>query len=113
MSTTLTHSGSNASSDDVKPSTSIEKPYAGELAHNRSELATAVEYEDQSRKERLSGIFTIICSGFALISDGLQNNIMVSFFSSQISSLPPRRSTLHSELLSSSKTVDCPRLYFC
>ncbi|KAJ7047159.1 MFS Git1p-related glycerophosphoinositol permease [Mycena alexandri] len=29
-----------------------------------------------SRKERLSSAFTIACSGFALISDGLQNNIM-------------------------------------
>jgi hypothetical protein len=26
-----------------------------------------------SRKERLSSAFTIACSGFALISDGLQN----------------------------------------
>ncbi|GAA5965874.1 hypothetical protein JCM21900_004934 [Sporobolomyces salmonicolor] len=32
--------------------------------------------ERQSRKERLSSFFTILCSGFALISDGLQNNIM-------------------------------------
>ncbi|KIY43238.1 MFS general substrate transporter [Fistulina hepatica ATCC 64428] len=29
-----------------------------------------------TRKERLSSAFTIVCSGFALISDGLQNNIM-------------------------------------
>ncbi|KAJ7940286.1 MFS Git1p-related glycerophosphoinositol permease [Mycena leptocephala] len=32
--------------------------------------------EQISRKERLSSAFTIACSGFALISDGLQNNIM-------------------------------------
>ncbi|KAJ6531332.1 major facilitator superfamily domain-containing protein [Mycena capillaripes] len=32
--------------------------------------------EELSRKERLSSAFTIACSGFALISDGLQNNIM-------------------------------------
>ncbi|KAF7338018.1 MFS transporter [Mycena venus] len=32
--------------------------------------------EKLSRKERLSSAFTIACSGFALISDGLQNNIM-------------------------------------
>lgn len=30
------------------------------------------------RKERLSSAFTIACAGFALVSDGLQNNIMVS-----------------------------------
>lgn len=29
-----------------------------------------------SRKQRLSSAFTIACAGFALISDGLQNNIM-------------------------------------
>ncbi|KAJ7685498.1 major facilitator superfamily domain-containing protein [Mycena polygramma] len=32
--------------------------------------------EKLSRRERLSSAFTIACSGFALISDGLQNNIM-------------------------------------
>lgn len=30
----------------------------------------------ESRMERLSGYFTIAMAGFALISDGLQNNIM-------------------------------------
>ncbi|KAF8211836.1 MFS general substrate transporter [Mycena galopus ATCC 62051] len=32
--------------------------------------------EKLSRKERFSSAFTIACAGFALISDGLQNNIM-------------------------------------
>ncbi|GAA5895808.1 hypothetical protein JCM6882_001386 [Rhodosporidiobolus microsporus] len=33
------------------------------------------ELEALRRKERLSSFFTIACSGFALISDGLQNNV--------------------------------------
>lgn len=32
------------------------------------------ELEKMRRKERLSSTFTVICAGFALISDGLQNN---------------------------------------
>ncbi|GAA5841554.1 hypothetical protein JCM3766R1_003985 [Sporobolomyces carnicolor] len=75
MSAALTHSGSHAStssdSHEIKPSPSTEK--STDLPLERSELAVVYE---QSQKERLSSIFTIICSGFALISDGLQNNIM-------------------------------------
>ncbi|GAA5909631.1 uncharacterized protein JCM6883_004579 [Sporobolomyces salmoneus] len=75
MSTTLVHSGSKtsttSSSNELIASPSVEKPEEFNLT--RSELADVYE---QSRKERLSSIFTIICSGFALISDGLQNNIM-------------------------------------
>jgi hypothetical protein len=29
-----------------------------------------------STRQRISDIFTIICAGFALISDGYQNNLM-------------------------------------
>ena len=29
-----------------------------------------------SRRQRLSDLFTIFCAGFALISDGYQNNLM-------------------------------------
>ncbi|KAJ6597270.1 major facilitator superfamily domain-containing protein [Mycena vulgaris] len=52
------------------------------LASNDSKIAATQEpVHDNvlavvSRKERLSSAFTIACSGFALISDGLQNNIM-------------------------------------
>jgi len=70
MSTTLAHSASHDSDDKIKHSTSTDKGYV-----ETTELSAVVE---QSRKEKLSGIFTIICSGFALISDGLQNNIMVN-----------------------------------
>lgn len=41
-----------------------------ETGHHTSQLVVS---EQQSRKERLSAAFTIACSGFALISDGLQN----------------------------------------
>ncbi|GAA5844145.1 hypothetical protein JCM5353_005567 [Sporobolomyces roseus] len=68
MSAVLTHSGSHDSDNKIKQSPSTDKGCV-----ETTELAAVVE---QSRKERLSGIFTIICSGFALISDGLQNNIM-------------------------------------
>ncbi|GAA5868941.1 hypothetical protein JCM16303_000312 [Sporobolomyces ruberrimus] len=69
MSATLTHSGSHASASSaedrkIKTETSFAE---------QAEVEAVVQ---QSRKEKLSGIFTIICSGFALISDGLQNNIM-------------------------------------
>ncbi|KAJ7096464.1 MFS Git1p-related glycerophosphoinositol permease [Mycena crocata] len=50
------------------------------LNSNDSKVAPINERQDVlemvSRKERLSSAFTIACSGFALISDGLQNNIM-------------------------------------
>ncbi|GAA6005207.1 hypothetical protein JCM11491_002619 [Sporobolomyces phaffii] len=76
MSATLFHSGSNASSatqdeNDIKPSPSADSQ--PDFALEKSQLAVGFE---QSRREKLSGIFTIICSGFALISDGLQNNIL-------------------------------------
>ncbi|KAJ6453466.1 MFS Git1p-related glycerophosphoinositol permease [Mycena vitilis] len=45
------------------------------VATVQSEVPEAVP-EKLSRRERLSSAFTIACSGFALISDGLQNNIM-------------------------------------
>ncbi|GAB7353139.1 hypothetical protein MBLNU459_g3674t1 [Dothideomycetes sp. NU459] len=37
---------------------------------------TAPSREVSSKKQSLSDIFTIICAGFALISDGYQNNLM-------------------------------------
>jgi hypothetical protein len=41
-----------------------------EIGQHASQLVVS---EQQSSKERLSSAFTIACSGFALISDGLQN----------------------------------------
>ncbi|GAA6059719.1 hypothetical protein JCM10212_000247 [Sporobolomyces blumeae] len=54
---------------------------SSELSDSKDQSLEPVEpkndvVEVQTRKEQLSGIFTIVCSGFALISDGLQNNIM-------------------------------------
>lgn len=45
-------------------------------AHPNPEDPTAPSNEVSSKKQSLSDIFTIICSGFALISDGYQNNLM-------------------------------------
>ncbi|EFY84954.1 metabolite transport protein, putative [Metarhizium acridum CQMa 102] len=41
-----------------------------------SEAQVAAVERASSRRQRLSDIFTIFCSGFALISDGYQNNLM-------------------------------------
>jgi hypothetical protein len=41
--------------------------------------------EVTSKRQSLSDIFTIICAGFALISDGYQNNLMYLFFLSNLS----------------------------
>ena len=35
--------------------------------------------EVSSRRQRLSDIFTIFCSGAALVSDGYQNNLMLVY----------------------------------
>ncbi|BGP00663.1 Plasma membrane permease, mediates uptake of glycerophosphoinositol and glycerophosphocholine [Rhodotorula toruloides] len=46
-----------------------------------SQAAPVVEDKELARlhrKERLSSAFTIACAGFALVSDGLQNNIMLT-----------------------------------
>ena len=42
-----------------------------------SDDPTAPSKEVSSRKQKFSDIFTIFCAGFALISDGYQNNLMV------------------------------------
>ncbi|KAJ8292394.1 Glycerophosphoinositol permease 1 [Rhodotorula toruloides] len=47
----------------------------------QSQTAPVVEDKELARlrrKERLSSAFTIACAGFALVSDGLQNNIMLT-----------------------------------
>jgi hypothetical protein len=41
--------------------------------------------EVTSKRQSLSDIFTIICAGFALISDGYQNNLMFVFFHFSVS----------------------------
>ncbi|QUC17438.1 uncharacterized protein UV8b_01679 [Ustilaginoidea virens] len=56
----------------VVPQEEHRHPSNGDAAAQsaaETELAT-------SRRQRLSDIFTIFCSGFALISDGYQNNLM-------------------------------------
>ncbi|KAI5474287.1 MFS transporter [Pseudohyphozyma bogoriensis] len=58
-------------SDDLSTK-SVEAPEGRADHPSNLESSMAVV----SQKERLSSAFTIACSGFALISDGLQNNIM-------------------------------------
>jgi hypothetical protein len=62
------------SSLDEKDSRDGDAPQAvqtlGVVAHDGGMVM------EESRMERLSGYFTIAMAGFALISDGLQNNIM-------------------------------------
>ncbi|KID72118.1 Glycerophosphoinositol permease 1 [Metarhizium brunneum] len=41
-----------------------------------SEAQVAAVERGSSKRQRLSDVFTIFCSGFALISDGYQNNLM-------------------------------------
>lgn len=71
MSAVLTHSGSNDSVDNDDKIRSLPSSDKGE-AFDTDVVA------EQSQREKVSSIFTLIGSGFALISDGLQNNIMVS-----------------------------------
>ncbi|KAL3960637.1 hypothetical protein ACCO45_005754 [Purpureocillium lilacinum] len=46
------------------------------MDENQQEKTAAVEPAPVSKKQSLSDIFTIFCAGFALISDGYQNNLM-------------------------------------
>ncbi|GAA5934027.1 uncharacterized protein JCM15063_000535 [Sporobolomyces koalae] len=69
MSAVLTHSGSNDSVDNDDKIRSLPSSDKGE-AFDTDVVA------EQSQREKVSSIFTLIGSGFALISDGLQNNIM-------------------------------------
>jgi hypothetical protein len=46
-------------------------------AHSQVEAGESKHLQALRRKQRLSSIFTIFCSGAALVSDGLQNNIFV------------------------------------
>ncbi|QFZ25421.1 putative glycerophosphoinositol permease [Clavispora lusitaniae] len=60
-------------------STDFEKEIANA---NEVTVSDPFHYDEEERKNRLSkrkraaDIFTIVCSGFALISDGYQNNVM-------------------------------------
>ncbi|KAK4704660.1 hypothetical protein P7C70_g1551, partial [Phenoliferia sp. Uapishka_3] len=70
-------------------------PHVSRLAQERAFM----------KKETLSSVFTIACSGFALISDGLQNNIM-SLTNVVFSQLYGTKYTAHwSTQLSNSLTV--------
>lgn len=64
-----------------KPALAVaENPVQNANASNASE-------QDESsvvipaKKQSLSDLFTILCAGCALISDGYQNSLMVSIFS--------------------------------
>ncbi|CAK5277228.1 unnamed protein product [Mycena citricolor] len=66
-----------SSDDDAKNAQIDEKGLESPPSLSRhDDGAAAATLELVSRKERLSSAFTIACAGFALISDGLQNNIM-------------------------------------
>jgi len=63
---------------DVAVSSSTDKQSSAtdiEDIPNPSDPA-APSREVSSRRQKLSDIFTIFCAGFALISDGYQNNLM-------------------------------------
>lgn len=63
----------------------------------QSQTAPVVEDKELARlrrKERLSSAFTIACAGFALVSDGLQNNIMVRHAETRLCRYWPSRLTL-------------------
>ena len=62
-------------------STGVEPIRHGSVAGAPGVIADPADPEAPSRdvssfKQRMSDIFTIFCSGFALISDGYQNNLM-------------------------------------
>ncbi|GAA6010919.1 hypothetical protein JCM10207_003990 [Rhodosporidiobolus poonsookiae] len=67
-------------SDTLRTSNSLDSDKKDELDLGApSQLVATVSEKEMAalrRKERLSSAFTIACSGFALISDGLQNNAM-------------------------------------
>lgn len=48
-------------------------------ATSNPEDPAAPSKQVSSKRQSLSDIFTIICAGFALISDGYQNNLMYVF----------------------------------
>ncbi|OBT89443.1 hypothetical protein VE02_02025 [Pseudogymnoascus sp. 03VT05] len=62
--------------------TSVQDDGAKDLSYESSQDAVAeIDLDAPSaqvsaRRQRMSDLFTIICSGFALISDGYQNNLM-------------------------------------
>ena len=79
-----------SSADEVRPAPSDglraaprsnqEKVHTVEETHDATgsdDLEVNAPSQDVfSRRQRLSDIFTIVCAGFALISDGYQNNLM-------------------------------------
>ena len=56
----------------------VKQPPLTDVADSSSDTAdpAAPSKDVTSTRQRLSDIFTIFCAGFALISDGYQNNLM-------------------------------------
>jgi hypothetical protein len=50
------------------------KPLETPIANPEDPAASSKEVS--SKRQRISDLFTILCAGFALISDGYQNNLM-------------------------------------
>ena len=75
------HIGPPSDSDTRRTSTE-KKEKALEVTHKITSTESAAadqlapSRDVSSGRQRLSDIFTIICAGFALISDGYQNNLM-------------------------------------
>lgn len=51
-------------------------PIDSQDSQDKGQPANIVSSQAQTRRQRVSGWFTIACAGFALISDGYQNNLM-------------------------------------
>lgn len=65
-----TAASSSVPSDSKDPA--VVQAYSNASTSDPAAPSAAVS----ARRQRLSDIFTIICAGFALISDGYQNNLM-------------------------------------
>lgn len=53
-----------------------DKEYSSTSSDSVVADPNAPSREVSSARQRMSDLFTIFCSGFALISDGYQNNLM-------------------------------------
>lgn len=59
-----------------KQEASLETTHEVGNAQNATIDQAAPSQDVSGARQRLSDIFTILCAGFALISDGYQNNLM-------------------------------------
>ncbi|MCJ1312720.1 Plasma membrane permease, mediates uptake of glycerophosphoinositol and glycerophosphocholine [Agyrium rufum] len=76
------HEISDSDSKELGPATSYEKGFASNVTPGApgavvvAEDPAAPSQQVSSGRQSLSDVFTIFCAGFALISDGYQNNLM-------------------------------------